>query len=53
VSASGDQFLYGDLAERLNHKIMVRLVKGTYWNHESRLQELGVERFQYSRTSAA
>ncbi|MCB1815713.1 MAG: proline dehydrogenase family protein, partial [Candidatus Competibacteraceae bacterium] len=35
-----------DLAERLDRKIMVRLVKGAYWDAEIKLaQELGVERF--------
>ena len=35
-----------DLAERLDRKIMVRLVKGAYWDTEIKLaQELGVERF--------
>jgi RHH-type proline utilization regulon transcriptional repressor/proline dehydrogenase/delta 1-pyrroline-5-carboxylate dehydrogenase len=39
------EFLY-DLAERLNRKIMVRLVKGAYWDTEIKIaQELGVERF--------
>ena len=37
--------LYG-LAERLDRKIMVRLVKGAYWDTEIKLaQELGVETF--------
>lgn len=35
-----------DLAERLDRKIMVRLVKGAYWDSEIKLaQELGVETF--------
>jgi RHH-type proline utilization regulon transcriptional repressor/proline dehydrogenase/delta 1-pyrroline-5-carboxylate dehydrogenase len=35
-----------DLAERLDRKIMVRLVKGAYWDTEIKLaQEMGVERF--------
>jgi RHH-type proline utilization regulon transcriptional repressor/proline dehydrogenase/delta 1-pyrroline-5-carboxylate dehydrogenase len=35
-----------DLAERLDRKIMVRLVKGAYWDTEIKIaQELGVERF--------
>jgi RHH-type proline utilization regulon transcriptional repressor/proline dehydrogenase/delta 1-pyrroline-5-carboxylate dehydrogenase len=35
-----------DLAARLDRKIMVRLVKGAYWDTEVKLaQELGVERF--------
>ena len=39
------EYLY-DLAERLDRKIMVRLVKGAYWDTEIKLaQELGVERF--------
>ncbi|PWJ12113.1 bifunctional proline dehydrogenase/L-glutamate gamma-semialdehyde dehydrogenase PutA [Jannaschia seohaensis] len=39
------EYLY-DLAERLDRKIMVRLVKGAYWDTEIKLaQEMGVERF--------
>jgi RHH-type proline utilization regulon transcriptional repressor/proline dehydrogenase/delta 1-pyrroline-5-carboxylate dehydrogenase len=39
------EFIY-DLAERLNRKIMVRLVKGAYWDTEIKIaQELGIERF--------
>ncbi|WP_135506422.1 bifunctional proline dehydrogenase/L-glutamate gamma-semialdehyde dehydrogenase PutA [Roseovarius aestuariivivens] len=39
------EYLY-ELAERLDRKIMVRLVKGAYWDTEIKLaQELGVERF--------
>jgi RHH-type proline utilization regulon transcriptional repressor/proline dehydrogenase/delta 1-pyrroline-5-carboxylate dehydrogenase len=35
-----------DMAERHDRKIMVRLVKGAYWDTEIKLaQELGVERF--------
>jgi len=35
-----------DLAERLDRKIMVRLVKGAYWDTEIKLaQEMGVETF--------
>lgn len=35
-----------NLAERLDRKIMVRLVKGAYWDTEIKIaQELGVERF--------
>ncbi len=35
-----------DLAARLDRKIMVRLVKGAYWDTEiKRAQEMGVERF--------
>ncbi len=35
-----------DMAERYDRKIMVRLVKGAYWDTEIKLaQELGVERF--------
>ncbi|MBD3662429.1 bifunctional proline dehydrogenase/L-glutamate gamma-semialdehyde dehydrogenase PutA [Sulfitobacter sp. TSTF-M16] len=35
-----------DMAKRYNRKIMVRLVKGAYWDTEIKLaQELGVERF--------
>jgi len=35
-----------DIAERLDRKIMVRLVKGAYWDTEIKLaQELGVARF--------
>jgi len=35
-----------DMAERLDRKIMVRLVKGAYWDTEIKIaQELGVERF--------
>ncbi len=35
-----------DLAERFDRRIMVRLVKGAYWDTEIKLaQELGVERF--------
>ncbi|MDX1400288.1 MAG: bifunctional proline dehydrogenase/L-glutamate gamma-semialdehyde dehydrogenase PutA [Kiloniellales bacterium] len=35
-----------DMAERYDRKIMVRLVKGAYWDTEVKLaQELGVERF--------
>ena len=35
-----------DLAERLDRKIMVRLVKGAYWDSEIKLaQELGVKTF--------
>ncbi len=35
-----------DMAARLDRKIMVRLVKGAYWDTEIKLaQELGVERF--------
>ena len=35
-----------DLAERLDRRIMVRLVKGAYWDTEIKLaQELGVDRF--------
>jgi RHH-type proline utilization regulon transcriptional repressor/proline dehydrogenase/delta 1-pyrroline-5-carboxylate dehydrogenase len=35
-----------DMAERLDRKIMVRLVKGAYWDTEIKLaQEMGVERF--------
>lgn len=35
-----------DMAERLDRKIMVRLVKGAYWDTEIKLaQELGVKRF--------
>ena len=40
-----DLSLY-DMAERLDRKIMVRLVKGAYWDTEIKIaQELGVERF--------
>lgn len=39
------EILYG-LAERLDRRIMVRLVKGAYWDTEIKLaQELGVENF--------
>jgi RHH-type transcriptional regulator, proline utilization regulon repressor / proline dehydrogenase / delta 1-pyrroline-5-carboxylate dehydrogenase len=35
-----------DMAERFDRKIMVRLVKGAYWDTEIKIaQELGVERF--------
>ena len=35
-----------ELAERLDRKIMIRLVKGAYWDTEIKLaQELGVDRF--------
>jgi len=35
-----------DMAERYDRKIMVRLVKGAYWDTEIKIaQELGVERF--------
>ncbi|MHA6324313.1 bifunctional proline dehydrogenase/L-glutamate gamma-semialdehyde dehydrogenase PutA [Roseivivax sp. CAU 1753] len=35
-----------DMAERYDRKIMIRLVKGAYWDTEIKLaQELGVERF--------
>ena len=35
-----------DMAERLDRKIMVRLVKGAYWDTEIKLaQEMGVKRF--------
>lgn len=35
-----------DMAERFDRKIMVRLVKGAYWDTEIKLaQEMGVERF--------
>ena len=35
-----------DMAERLDRKIMIRLVKGAYWDTEIKLaQELGVARF--------
>ncbi len=35
-----------DMAERMDRKIMVRLVKGAYWDTEIKLaQEMGVERF--------
>ncbi|MGB5863322.1 MAG: bifunctional proline dehydrogenase/L-glutamate gamma-semialdehyde dehydrogenase PutA [Sulfitobacter sp.] len=35
-----------DMAERLDRKIMIRLVKGAYWDTEIKIaQELGVERF--------
>ncbi len=35
-----------DMAQRMDRKIMVRLVKGAYWDTEIKLaQEMGVERF--------
>ena len=37
-----------DMAERYDRKIMVRLVKGAYWDTEIKLaQEMGVARYTF------